>query len=101
MTTLRLFDAHNHLQDERFGGGQEALLGACRRVGVESMVVNGSGAEDWAAVASLARAHPGLVIPSFGVHPWYVHEQAPDWQTRLRNALDELPSAVGATEGLP
>ncbi len=95
MTTLRLFDAHNHLQDDRFGGGQEALLGACRRTGVESMVVNGSGGEDWAAVASLARAHPGLVIPSFGVHPWYVHEQAADWQTRLRNALDELPLAVG------
>lgn len=100
MTTLRLFDAHNHLQDDRFGGGQDALVAVCRSVGVERMVVNGSGTADWATVASLAGADPELVIPSFGVHPWYVHEQAPGWWERLGDWLGRLPAAAVGEIGL-
>ena len=31
---LHLYDAHNHLHDERFGGRQAELLAACVREGV-------------------------------------------------------------------
>ena len=33
---MRLYDAHNHLQDERFGGRQEELVAAGRAEGVEA-----------------------------------------------------------------
>jgi TatD DNase family protein len=91
---MRLYDAHNHLQDERFAGRQAALLESCQQVGVARMVVNGSSEADWPAVLALARAHPE-VWPSFGYHPWSIHERSPDWLSNLTRCLDAWPSAVG------
>ncbi len=130
---LHLYDAHNHLHDERFGGRQAELLAACAREGVVCMVVNGSCEADWPQVLALARGfsaavpdrgsarrsqsecgaaprafdapalpeaaaghRPALrIIPSFGYHPWYVHERTPDWRANLIRFLDQVPSAIG------
>jgi TatD DNase family protein len=114
---LRLYDAHNHLQDERFDGRQAELLAACAREGVVGMVVNGSCEEDWPQVLALAIQHgraggplpaapprpdgahgmtrPTGLLPSFGCHPWYVHGRTADWQKNLVHYLDQVPSAVG------
>jgi len=111
--SLRLYDAHNHLQDERFGGRQAEWLAACAREGVVRMVVNGSCEADWPQVLKLARdfsrsprgtsgeretagevSYP-QVLPSFGYHPWYVHERTPNWHQNLVRFLDQVPSAVG------
>lgn len=92
--SLRLYDAHNHLQDDRFGGRQEELLIACRQMGVARMVVNGACEADWPQVLALARAYPE-VLPSFGYHPWYLHERTPQWRENLLHFLDQIPSAVG------
>lgn len=97
---MRFYDAHNHLQDERFGGRQEELLAVCRREGVAAMVVNGACEADWPAVAALARRHPDLVIPSFGYHPWYVGERTPAWREALERVLRETPGAVVGEIGL-
>ncbi len=146
----RLYDAHNHLQDERFGGRQGELLAACAQTGVAAMVVNGSCEADWPQVLALARSADGprpqqvasreapvfpgtkpksraatgdrsrsgasvpasrlvsslalpaaagtaalQIIPSFGYHPWYIHERTVDWLKNLTHFLDEVPSAVG------
>lgn len=90
----RFYDAHNHLQDDRFGGRQVELLAACREAGVARMVVNGACEEDWPQVLALAQAHPE-VLPSFGYHPWYLHERTPRWRENLISFLDKIPSAVG------
>jgi TatD DNase family protein len=92
--SLCLYDAHNHLHDERFAGRQEELLAACAREGVARMVVNGSCEEDWPQVLALAQAHP-VVLPSFGYHPWYVRERSPDWLQGLTRFLGLVPGAVG------
>ena len=91
---MKLYDAHNHLQDDRFGGSQAELMAACVAVGVNRMVVNGSSEADWPQVMSLARAHP-QVIPSFGYHPWHVGECSPRWQKCLAEFLETAPSGVG------
>ena len=91
---MKFCDAHNHLQDARFGARQNELLAECGRAGVARMVVNGVRENDWAQVAALARANP-LVLPSFGYHPWYLHERTADWLKNLTHFLDEVPSAVG------
>ncbi|TAK99441.1 MAG: TatD family deoxyribonuclease [Verrucomicrobia bacterium] len=115
--SLRFYDAHNHLQDERFGGRQAELLAACEREGVARMVVNGSCEEDWTQVLALAERFgrdafhrvplspgevgdavervPTIVIPSFGYHPWYIGERTSLWRENLIRFLDEVPSAVG------
>lgn len=97
---MAFLDAHNHLHDERFGDRQPALVAECRRLNIAGMVVNGSCEEDWPRVAELARSAPDLIIPAFGLHPWYVHERNPDWKERLRAALEEFPHATIGEIGL-
>jgi TatD DNase family protein len=91
---MKFYDAHNHLQDERFAGRQRELLTACEKDGVVRMVVNGACESDWPQVLSLARENK-LVLPSFGQHPWFVHERTQDWLKSLGRLLDAVPSAVG------
>jgi len=90
----RLYDAHNHLQDERFGDRPAELLDMCRQAGVARMVVNGVCESDWPQVLALAQKSP-LVLPSFGYHPWYVAERSPNWLANLTHFLDAVPSAIG------
>src|SRR4051794_6987691 len=91
---MRLYDAHNHLQDERFNGAQESILSEAIQAGTVRMVVNGSCEEDWPQVLKLAKTHPE-VLPSFGYHPWYVRERTKAWQKNLIQYLDAVPSAIG------
>jgi TatD DNase family protein len=91
---LRLYDAHNHLQDERLQPHREAIFSALAEEGVVGMVANGSSEEDWPLVLALARQCP-QVIPSFGYHPWYVKQRSPHWQQALLRCLDEVPAAIG------
>ena len=91
---LRFYDAHNHLQDARFGGNAPELIAACAQTGVVRMVVNGACEEDWPQVLALAKQFP-QVLPSFGYHPWYLPERTADWLKHLTHFLDAIPSAVG------
>jgi TatD DNase family protein len=92
--SLRIYDAHNHLQDQRLAPNRDAIVAAAREIGVRKMVVNGSAESDWPDVLALSRAYPE-VIPSFGYHPWYVKERTPAWKEALTNFLEEVPSAIG------
>lgn len=124
---LRLYDAHNHLHDERFGGRQAEMVSACADEAVVCMVVNGSCEADWPEVLKLAtrfgrdtfrrvsdfhakngdaveRVPPMIeaghkrtlgIIPSFGYHPWYLHERTHDWLENLTTLLEKTPSAIG------
>jgi TatD DNase family protein len=92
--TVQFYDAHNHLQDDRFAGRQSELLAACEKAGVARMVVNGACESDWPQVLALARENK-IVLPSFGYHPWHLAERTPDWRKNLAQFLDAVPSAVG------
>lgn len=89
-----LYDAHNHLQDERLTAIRESAMAEARKQRIARMVVNGSCEEDWPAVLALARQWPE-VLPSFGYHPWYVRERTSGWREALVRFLDTVPSAVG------
>ena len=91
---MNFYDAHNHLQDDRFAGRQNELLAACAQAGVARMVVNGACESDWPQVSALAGKNK-LVLPSFGYHPWYLSEHTPEWKKNLEIFLDKSPSAVG------
>ena len=96
---MNFYDAHNHLQDDRFAGGQDGLLREAAQAGVVRMVVNGSGVDDWPAVAALA-ARSALVQASYGVHPWYHHQQPPGWREDLVARLVGDPAAAVGEIGL-
>lgn len=91
---MRYIDAHNHLQDERFAGRQDAILCECIAQGVVASAVNGACPEDWPLVADLAARYP-VIVPNFGVHPWCINNLPKDWRATLLRFLDSVPSGVG------
>jgi TatD DNase family protein len=91
---VKLYDAHNHLQDGRLKAHLPAVMEAVRAEPIARMVVNGSCEEDWPEVLELARAYP-QVLPSFGYHPWHIKERTTQWRTQLARFLEAAPSAVG------
>ncbi len=97
---MKFFDAHNHVQDDRFGERAAELAAEAARVGIAKMVVNGACESDWPQVVALARQFPDLIIPSFGYHPWYLGERTTNWLVNLTHALDETPGAVIGEIGL-
>lgn len=96
---MELFDAHNHLQDERLDAWRAQLLQALPEAGVAEMVVNGSSEQDWGQVAELARSH-AWVRPAFGLHPWYVKQRSQVWREVLEEWLLFFPGAVVGETGL-
>ncbi len=96
---MRLFDAHNHLQDERLDVCRDAIATDLPAIGLTRAVVAGSGEEDWESVATLAKRYP-WVLPSFGVHPWYVKEQSANWREALEHQLAAFPEAGVGEIGL-
>jgi len=58
-------------------------------------MVNGTTEADWPAVAELATQHE-WILPSFGLHPWYLRQRTPQWEETLREFLTRFPqSGVG------
>lgn len=94
-----LYDAHNHLQDERLAPWRDQIIAMLPRSGLAEMIVNGSCEEDWPQVAALARDH-AWIRPAFGLHPWYVTERGPRWLQILRQHLQAHPRAVIGETGL-
>lgn len=94
------FDAHLHLQDERLKDVVGALPGIYRAEDVAAVVVNGTRPEDWPLVLQLAVDYP-FVVPSFGLHPWFVNDASHGWQKDLLYHLgeaDKLGRPVGVGE---
>jgi TatD DNase family protein len=96
---MRFFDAHNHLQDSRLLQHMSQVAQLLPTLPLAKAVVDGSGEDDWFLVADLAKAYP-WVLPSFGVHPWYVSEQSPDWLQHLREILLRHQEAAVGEAGL-
>jgi TatD DNase family protein len=88
-----IYDAHNHLQDARLAEKRE-VLAELEELPIVMAVVNGTRPEDWAVVNDLARKY-NWVIPSYGLHPWYVNQSCENWQERLELLLREQRAVVG------
>ncbi|NWK57189.1 TatD family hydrolase [Verrucomicrobiaceae bacterium N1E253] len=88
-----MFDSHNHLQSQRFGELRSRVIEEMFQAGVTRAVINGTSPNDWGYVSELSRQHPQQLIPSFGLHPWYVDEAPADWSDQLVRMLDLHPTA--------
>jgi TatD DNase family protein len=86
-----LYDAHCHLQDPRLRAYVPEIVERLKEIGIGKVVVNGTREADWPAVADLA-AKFDFVIPSLGLHPWYLKERSANWRELLER---RMPVAVG------
>lgn len=96
---MKYLDAHNHLHDARLAPHRPAILAQLARLPIARAVVNGTREDDWAAVATLSREQ-SFVIPSYGLHPWYVAARTPQWLEKLRAQLAAHPQAGVGEIGL-
>jgi TatD DNase family protein len=93
-------DAHNHLHDLVLQPQHDEIFALLKKAQVSRAVVNGTTEGDWAAVAALAKKHPNLIIPSYGLHPWWIAPRSTDWQKNLTQLLAKDPSAQVGEIGL-
>jgi TatD DNase family protein len=96
---IPLYDAHNHLHDERLAANLDEILQRLPNIGLKRCVVNGTSEKDWSLVAELAK-RCDWVLPAFGLHPWFAKERSPQWFDTLRKLLDEIPRASIGEIGL-
>ncbi len=96
---MRLFDAHNHLQDERLAPDLEGVRARAVSAGVIGQCVCGSSEADWEDVSNLAAADASI-IPAYGLHPWYVATRSSTWLEELETWLRADPRAAVGEAGL-
>ncbi len=83
---MPLTDAHCHLQEAELAEILPSWWAQAKTLDIQRWLVNGLHEGDWETVATLAQTHSG-VIPSYGLHPWYVKDRSEAWLATLRELL--------------
>jgi TatD DNase family protein len=94
-----LDDAHCHYQEPELLPFWPEILPALPQIPLRWAVVNGTEPRDWPAVEQWAEQSPH-VLPSFGLHPWYVMREQPGWLLELERLLQKHPQAGVGEFGL-
>jgi TatD DNase family protein len=89
---MKLFDAHNHIQDERLAADLPGVMQRALEAGVKAMGVKGCCEADWLRVVELMETYEGI-FPSFGLHPWFIADRSPAWLATLEKLLIAHPAA--------
>lgn len=86
---MDLIDIGANLTHDSFDADREDVLAAARSAGVVQLVVTGASFEGSRQALELARAHPGVLFGTAGVHP----HLAADWNAEGEALLRELMQA--------
>ena len=96
-----MFDAHTHVQDGRLADVFDEVARRAAAAGVTGICCCATHPGDWAAVEQVTRLPlPFVVVPAFGVHPWYAQALPADWLERLEALLERHPVAAIGEIGL-
>ena len=83
-------DAHCHLL-------KESELSDAQMVGVKRLMVNSAKPDEWERILNLKKEG---IIPSIGIHPWYISEASGDWAEKMEKLLIENPALQVGEIGL-
>ena len=89
---MQFIDSHLHLQDYKAKDAQQ-IIADLRAAGFAKVVCASTSPADWEQTAAFAAAAPDLVIPAFGLHPWYIAAASADWPQQLAAMLQRFPKA--------
>jgi TatD DNase family protein len=94
---MQLVDIGANLTHESFRHDFDAVLTRARDAGVTQLVVTGASLQGSRDALDLARAHPGVLFATAGVHPHHASEFDAETEADLRE-LHALPEVVAVGE---
>lgn len=89
---MNLFDAHNHIQDERLFPMLETVMERARSAGVKQMAVKSCCEADWPKVIEIANRYPDTHL-AFGLHPWFIDGHSQTCFRIMEELLTTYPQA--------
>jgi TatD DNase family protein len=92
-----LIDIGINLAHDSYDGDRDAVIARARSAGVTQMIVTGSTLASSAQAVKLARAYPGLLFATAGVHPHHAGELNAQTLAQLE-ALARQPEVVAVGE---
>jgi TatD DNase family protein len=96
---MKLFDAHCHLQDERLQSSLAEILSSSVPEFPASLASCGTSEKDWSILEELA-GKDERIVPSFGLHPWFIEERSDNWLSVLEDYLKRNKRAAIGETGL-
>jgi TatD DNase family protein len=97
MRAMQLIDIGANLTHDSFDHDREAVLARAREAGVVQMIVTGASREHSPRALELARARPGELFATAGVHPHHASEYTAECDAEMR-ALHAHPQVVAVGE---
>jgi len=94
---MHLIDIGANLTHDSFDRDRDAVLQRAREAGVAQLVVTGASREHSPKALELARAHPGFLYATAGVHPHHASEYTDECDAQMR-ALLAHPEVVAVGE---
>ena len=91
---MRLFDVHTHLQDDRLSSVINEVMSRAEQSGVARIVSCGVHEGDWEPLTRLAGKYKAI-IPTYGLHPWFIKTRTPSWLYILEKLIDKTGASVG------
>jgi len=93
---MALFDSHVHLSVDALHEDLDGVLARAKAAGVTGMLAASTDLGDSALSLGIAKANPGFVIASVGVHPESAGKVAEGWEEEFERLLAEgRPAAIG------
>ena len=91
-----LIDIGINLAHDSYAADRDAVLSRAHAAGVVQLIVTGSSLESTAHARELARAHPGQLFATAGIHPHHAAEVSADaWEALAAQAAAREVVAVG------
>jgi TatD DNase family protein len=94
---MSLIDIGANLTHDSFDRDRDAVLQRAREAGVAQLVITGASREHSPKALELARAHPGFLFATAGVHPHHAIEYTDECDAEMR-ALLAHPEVVAVGE---
>ena len=94
---LTLIDIGINLSHDSYDADRDAVIARAAAVGVTQMMITGASIEGTRKAIELARAHPGRLFATAGVHPHHATELTPETFSELEE-LARQPEVVAAGE---
>jgi TatD DNase family protein len=91
---MNLIDTHCHLNDPSFSGRMPDIIERAKAAGVDAFIVPAYDMASLERTAQLASRYPGAVFPAYGLHPWFIGEDA-DFTVIHSYIIREETIAVG------